>query len=389
MKIGILLLGWGIGGTERRFPNLLRYLVKHSSNRYFLIINRYLANLLKNTNHLEGLDDIIYEIPLKDTLVTRLADSPKNLFNKDKFHIPGPNYIIWRFKKFIKNKCYTTKKFSWVNDLDVVHITGPYWSTIFPKEIPKVVEGQDSSLKYFDLSIIKNMIYDKAIINFASNRIKDNFCKKFKYLNNNNLFVNPCSFIDYSNTRIIKKEKLVIFCGSGNLKKIKNPFLFASAAHRVLTKINDVKFIVMGTGHLEHQLRSFISKMGMDKFFQVGFDPNPVNTFARSLIFVSLQEYDNYHSQSLMEAMACGCAIVASDVGETWRLVSKDIGYRVQLKPESIAERIEYLLDNPNQAIMMGKKAREKVMQEQTVEKYAEYIENVYKIVYEKAKQNK
>ena len=55
----------------------------------------------------------------------------------------------------------------------------------------------------------------------------------------------------------------------------------------------------------------------------------------------------------------------------------------------TIAEKIEYLLEDPNQAIMMGKKAREKVMQEQTVGKYAEYIENVYKIEYEKAKQNK
>jgi len=48
MNIGIILLSWGIGGSEKRFANLFNYLSTHSSHQYHLVINNYLFEKLNS-----------------------------------------------------------------------------------------------------------------------------------------------------------------------------------------------------------------------------------------------------------------------------------------------------------------------------------------------------
>lgn len=93
---------------------------------------------------------------------------------------------------------------------------------------------------------------------------------------------------------------------------------------------------------------------------------------------MSIQEFDNYSSQSLMEAMASGCAVVASDRGETGKLVTDDTGFRVPLSAEAVAERLDYMLNHFDDTIAMGLQARKKVMQEHTIERYVAYLEGVH-----------
>ena len=48
--------------------------------------------------------------------------------------------------------------------------------------------------------------------------------------------------------------------------------------------------------------------------------------FARASVFVSCQRHENLGSSSLLEAMASGDAVVATDVGQTWRIVDERVG---------------------------------------------------------------
>ena len=79
-----------------------------------------------------------------------------------------------------------------------------------------------------------------------------------------------------------------------------------------------------------------------------------------------------------MEAMACGCAIIASDVGETYRIVSDEVGYRVSLNVKTITEKLLLMLKNFDLTKTMGMRAREKVMKEHNVDVYSDYLEKLY-----------
>ncbi len=95
-------------------------------------------------------------------------------------------------------------------------------------------------------------------------------------------------------------------------------------------------------------------------------------------VFVSLQRTDNYPSQALLEAMACGAAAVATDVGLTWKLVDETVGARVKAEPAAVAEAVLALLDHPDRADAMGRRARERVIRDHSMEKYLDYMEGLY-----------
>jgi glycosyltransferase involved in cell wall biosynthesis len=95
---------------------------------------------------------------------------------------------------------------------------------------------------------------------------------------------------------------------------------------------------------------------------------------ASSRIFVSLQDRNNYPSQALLEAMACGNAIVATDVGSTSKLVDSSTGIRVNGTPEEVARALVKLLNHPSQTEQMGEAARKKVTTEHTIEKFTSYL---------------
>lgn len=60
-----------------------------------------------------------------------------------------------------------------------------------------------------------------------------------------------------------------------------------------------------------------------------------------SKIFLSLQNYENYPSQSLLEAISSGNYIIASDVGDTNSIVKTDFGSLVSLSIEDISIKLK------------------------------------------------
>ncbi|MBW4431527.1 MAG: glycosyltransferase family 4 protein [Pelatocladus maniniholoensis HA4357-MV3] len=72
----------------------------------------------------------------------------------------------------------------------------------------------------------------------------------------------------------------------------------------------------------------------------------------------------------LLESMACGTPVICTNVGGMPEIVvDKVTGFIVPPNdPKALKERIDYLIDNPNVAIKMGKKARQRVLEEFTWE---------------------
>ena len=74
-----------------------------------------------------------------------------------------------------------------------------------------------------------------------------------------------------------------------------------------------VRLLMLGDGPLRGQLQHLIDEAGLnDRIQLLGFQENPYKYYARSRLFV-LSSYVEGLPNVLVEAMACGCAVVSTD----------------------------------------------------------------------------
>lgn len=198
--------------------------------------------------------------------------------------------------------------------------------------------------------------------------------KEIKGINKNQVFVSPNSFIDYegSDNDFTKKEDLVAFVA--RFDKTKGIDLLLGAIDYVLAKSSVIKFIIIGYGPLKELIMSHVQLKGYDNKVAIMFLKKPVEGLVKSKVFLSLQLEENYPSQSLIEAMACKNAIIATDVGLTYKLVDKNTGRRVSKDPVEIGKAILEMFNDETILKQLAQNAREKVIKTHTVENFFDYL---------------
>ena len=130
---------------------------------------------------------------------------------------------------------------------------------------------------------------------------------------------------------------------------------------------------VCGSGPLEAQLRKEFAAIEGQQV-HVHFEKDPFGILARSKVSLSLQDIENYPSQSLLEAMTCECAIVATDVGLTRLLLDETCAILIPADPAALAKALRRLLENETLRVELGRKAREVVTTKHTIERFAQYL---------------
>jgi glycosyltransferase involved in cell wall biosynthesis len=193
------------------------------------------------------------------------------------------------------------------------------------------------------------------------------------------LRVGPGSFVDASAFVPGTKEPLVAFVG--RFVETKQPLLFLEAAARVSRRHPDARFVMIGEGPLEEAVRQCMTAHGIADKVAIASTVDVAPFLARSIVFASLQEMENYPSQSLLEAMSAGNAIVATDVGRTGQLVNGSTGLRVPSEPGAVADAISAFLSDWSGARSAGEAARDLVRSQYRMEPYLNYLEDVYSSV--------
>ncbi len=116
-------------------------------------------------------------------------------------------------------------------------------------------------------------------------------------------------------TELALSSKCPIVGIVGRLVPIKAVDLFLSAAVEVLKEVNDAIFIVVGDGDLRNELERNAHNLCLSdsvKFLGFRNDLSNIYSSLNCLVMCSLNEGQ---PTVLIEAMACGCPIVATDVG--------------------------------------------------------------------------
>jgi len=171
------------------------------------------------------------------------------------------------------------------------------------------------------------------------------------------------------------KERIVTF--TGRAYAFKNPVLMLDVIEHVGSAHTDVRFFVLGEGPLLETLRRKARASRLAARIEVDHFPDPSVIVNRSAVHVCLEEYDNATNQSLLEGMAAGCAVVASDVGLTASVIRGGNGVLVPLEPGPIVEAVSGLLRDKDRAEQMGSAARRTCLEEHDVWTYIEYLRAV------------
>ena len=116
-----------------------------------------------------------------------------------------------------------------------------------------------------------------------------------------------------------RKENNIVF--AARLGANKNPLLFVEAItilhSKVPEKIKEWNFYIYGKGELEVLVKRKINEYGLSELVKMAYESHMAEVFSKSKCFVSTQDYENFTSLSMLEAMACGNVIVSRNVGQT------------------------------------------------------------------------
>ncbi len=157
-----------------------------------------------------------------------------------------------------------------------------------------------------------------------------------------------------------------------------------NAIPEVVKNHPSARFFIAGKGSEENNLKSLAESLGIkENVHFIGNIPNdklPLY-FSESDIYVSTSLSDGGLAASTAEAMASELPVIITDFGDNSKWISDGVnGYLIPLKsPGALAERILYLINNPEKRLAVGRNARTLIAEDNNYYIEMEKVHTIYK----------
>jgi glycosyltransferase involved in cell wall biosynthesis len=235
--------------------------------------------------------------------------------------------------------------------------------------------------------------YKDAHYIFCARWVKAEFVKMYPDFPEGNMHVvyNGCDTITVQHKAYVKDARKINICWYGLWEEEKGIFHLLEAVRILERKRTDFKVVIGGSANLEG---------GSDKAHKVAGRVREVAATLRTVELTGLIKRDGL-SQFLadkdvglfpsiyrdpfplvpLEMMAAGLPVIAFDYGGPREaIIDGQTGFLVEnMRPEKLAEKIEFFLDNRSEIERMGRAAREHVEKNFTWEKHIEQLIEIYK----------
>lgn len=177
----------------------------------------------------------------------------------------------------------------------------------------------------------------------------------------------------------VKPEQPLILMVS-RLTEPKAPDVLIESMPRVLQRWPQAVCLIAGEGPNRADLHALISRLGMEGVVRLLGDRDDVRDLLDACDVFALSSYSEGLSMSVLEAMAAGCPIVASDVGGMDELITHDrTGVLVAAgDAEALANALNTLIQNPALRQSLGTAALEQVDQRFSVSRQVQETAEVY-----------
>jgi glycosyltransferase involved in cell wall biosynthesis len=367
----------GGGGAERFFADFFEiYNKKKTKHNLYYLLDRDSVSSLNKVGKLSGKKNI-----LNFTIVS-------NRF-KDTLE-------FWQLVKYIITK-----------GIKIIHI--PLYSVSYIPLIKKL-NNLPAFLKPKIVINIVNCYVPIAIKdeNHISHKgIKATYQPLFNTVNIDGYFCWNQNFVDYINAENIyfKKNKPLLYAISSRFSNIdkfypaekKNTIVFAARldhqkhpqwfveAVNILKKetpetIKGWKFILSGNGPLRDSLLEFANKNDLQNNIDFVIEGDLSKLLNSSKAYVSCQDYDNFPSLAMAEAMAAGNAIIARNVGQTDLFVKhKQNGLILEEdSPKGLAKAIKTYIENDSVQPAMAKESVRLMKEIHTADNFIKQIDEYW-----------
>jgi len=332
-----------------------------------------------------------------------------NVFDSVKIHAISPATDIF-FSSFRYQLSLVRKLPHLINEnkLDLVHSAGPLADQmlrIVGNSTPHVLtyhstlSGQrqgisGSGVRFRDLDSSEKMtllsypiirLYESLSLAKTKNviavskAVRDELVERYNYKGRITVIPNSIDVNTFKPDRKRADRIRVIF--SGRLIALKGPQLIIKAMPQVLREHKDAVFVFAGAGRREPYRRMLqetgISEENFDFCYIDYWNMPQFYSSGDMLVLPSLLES---FPMSVLEAMACGLPVVASDVGDVAELVKDgETGFLITKGDyQALAGRINQLLGDEALREEMGKNARNLVVKNYSLEMMGERTLKVY-----------
>lgn len=237
---------------------------------------------------------------------------------------------------------------------------------------------------------IDSILRPKYDYNIACGKIVYDFYKdNTKYFNkekitilSNAIDINEINNFDISKTEEVRKEfnilkDRIVIGFIGRLDNEKGIIPFIKELVKYKDKFNDSKFLLVGNGSQEEEVKNLIKENGLEELFILtGFQEDVYSFYPIIDIFFLPSLYEGL-PMVLLEAMAFGKAIISTDVGSISEVINKDTGSLIRAcQYKSFIKELINLKDNKELIEFYSINAKRSVEENFNIKKYINYIEN-------------
>jgi L-malate glycosyltransferase len=176
----------------------------------------------------------------------------------------------------------------------------------------------------------------------------------------------------------------------GNIRRVKGHDVFVRAAAAIASEFPSASFVIAGEvleKEYYAELKQLISQLDLEGKVHFAGGINDLAKFLREVDLFVLPSRSEGFSNAIVEAMAAGLPVVATDVGGNAEAVVDGITGRIvpPSDAEELADAIREILRNPQHAQTMGISARRRVAERFTTEAMMKKITTAYRRVLKQA----
>ncbi|MEZ6122829.1 MAG: glycosyltransferase family 4 protein [Planctomycetaceae bacterium] len=170
---------------------------------------------------------------------------------------------------------------------------------------------------------------------------------------------------------ILNDDRTPVIGMAGQLEVIKGGSFFLRACHRVLESGVRIRIVVTGSGPEERNLRRLATSLELNEHITFVDSGTAMSAYLSAVDIFCLPSLQQGFGIFLLEAMALSRPVIASGVGGVLSILEDSINGILVPPSDSraLAERMLFLLKNPDEARRLGAAGRQLVRDRFTVER--------------------
>lgn len=281
------------------------------------------------------------------------------------------------------------------NQFDIIHCHNPgtlLYGVMAGKFCNKKIVNTEHG--FVDSHTAKSCIKDKLLYNLSeeitvvSDSLKKSLLNKFKIPPNKiHVIKNGIEPLFLENSKFQSKLKLGLeteynYIGIvARLSPVKNHKAMIDAFKLITKQKPKTKLLIVGDGELREELHNYVEINRLNNVILFLGSRDDIPTILNALDIFVLSSNSEGLSMAIIEAMAAGLPVVATNVGGNKELVMDGInGLLVPPKcPESIANAVIKLVNNNSFATRLGNTGKDIFLNKFTINKMVEKFIEIYK----------